>query len=241
MIILSRSFAARWFPGGALGKSVAFGANDRREIIGIVEDVHAGRLTEESTPQFYTPSSDLFLGSPSNYITRTSRPIDAVRADVAALLRQLDPTAQLTVLPADEAMALPLLVQRIANRLVIALALVALLLATVNVYALAAFAVVQRTREIGIRLALGADASTAMRLVMRRGLWWVGAGLVVGTLVTIFVAAPIVQGQLYETTARDPRLLAAALTVVAAVAVLASWLPARRAAAIDPAETLRAE
>jgi predicted permease len=241
VIVLSRSFAAKWFPDGALGKSVAFGANDRREIIGIVEDVHAGRLTEESTPQFYTPSSGLFLGSPSNCITRTSRPIDAVRTDVTAMLRQLDPTAQLTVLPADEAMALPLLMQTIANRLVIALALVALLLATVNVYALSAFAVVQRTREIGIRVALGANASAAMHLVMRRGLGWVGAGLVIGTVATIFVAAPLVQGQLYETTARDPRLLALAFAVVAAVAVLASWLPARRAAAIDPAETLRAE
>ena len=110
-----------------------------------------------------------------------------------------------------------------------------------NVYALSAFAVVQRTREIGIRVALGANASAAMHLVMRRGLGWVGVGLVAGTFVTVFVAAPLVQGQLYQTTARDPRLLALAFAIVAAVAVLASWLPARRAAAIDPAETLRAE
>jgi putative ABC transport system permease protein len=70
---------------------------------------------------------------------------------------------------------------------------------------------------------------------------WVAAGLAAGSVATIFVAAPLVQAQLSETIARDPMLLGAAVTVVAGIAVLASWLPARRAAAIDPAVTLRAE
>jgi ABC-type antimicrobial peptide transport system permease subunit len=241
VIILSRSFATTWFPGGALGKVVAFDAHDRREVVGVVEDVHAGRLTEQSTPQFYTPASDLWLGAASNYVVRTTRPADDVRTNAAAMLHQIDPTAQLSVLPAQEAMALPLLMQTIARRFVVALALVALLLATVNVYALSAFAVVQRTREIGIRVALGATAATAMHLVMRRALAWVSSGLAIGVVATIFVAAPLVQGQLYETAARDPGWLALAFGIVGAVAVLAAWLPARRAASIDPAQTLRAE
>jgi putative ABC transport system permease protein len=121
------------------------------------------------------------------------------------------------------------------------MALVALLLAVVNVYALSALAVVRRTREIGIRMALGARSTDAMRLVMRRGLTWVVVGLVLGGGLTMFLAAPLLEHQLFQTETHDPWLLALAFTVVSGVAVVASWLPARRAARIDPAITLRAE
>jgi putative ABC transport system permease protein len=121
------------------------------------------------------------------------------------------------------------------------MALLALLLAIVNVYALSAFAVIQRTREIGIRVALGASAADATRIVMRRGLVWVGVGLVSGAGLTALVAAPLLERQLFQTKPDDPRLLALAFVIVTGVAVLASWMPARRAARIDPAITLRAE
>jgi putative ABC transport system permease protein len=167
VIILGRSFAARWFPEGALGQTVTFARDDRREVVGIVEDVHAGRLAEDSTPQFYTPMNDPMLGAPSSYLLRTSRSVGMIRAEATAILREIDPTASLMVLTADQAMATPLTLQSVANKLTIGLALIALLLAVVNVYALSALAVVQRTREIGIRVALGASAGDAMRLVMR--------------------------------------------------------------------------
>jgi putative ABC transport system permease protein len=241
VLIVSRSFAARWFPEGALGQVVTFVRDDRRAIVGVVEDVHAGRLTDESVPQFYVPMTESSQGMPSNYVIRTARPVDAVRADVTAFLRELDPRARVTVASAKEAMAMPLTLQRLANNLTIALSVVALLLAVVNVYALSAYAVVQRTREIGIRIALGARAADAMRLVMGRGLVWVCTGLVVGGAAALFLAAPLLERQLFETRTSDPSLLAIATLVVTAVAVLASWLPARRAARIDPAITLRAE
>jgi putative ABC transport system permease protein len=187
------------------------------------------------------PITESSLGAPSNYIIRTTRPVDAVRRDVTAILREIDPTAKITVASASEAMAMPLTLQRLANKLTLALSALALILAIVNVYALSAFAVVQRTREIGIRIALGARSTDAMRLVMQRGLVWVAVGLVIGAAGALFVAAPILQRQLFETRANDPSLLAVAVTVVSAVAVVASWLPARRAARIDPAITLRAE
>ncbi len=240
-IVVSRSFAQRFFPEGALGKTVSFSKDERREIVGIVEDVHAGRLTQASSPQCYTPLTDMKLTTANSFVVRTSNPIETIRTRASSIVRELDPNAQLTIMTAADAIALPLLLQTLSNRLIAALAAIALLLAVVNVYALSAFAVVQRRREIGIRVALGATAADAIRLVMRRGLLWIGAGLVAGLGVALFVAAPIVQAQLYATTARDPILLAAACGLVAAIAVRAGWLPARRAAAIDPAITLRAE
>jgi predicted permease len=241
VIVLSRSFAAKWFPEGALGQVVSFFKGDRREVIGVVEDVHAGRLSEESRPQFYVPMTDSGSGAPSDYFIRTSKSIDAIRPDITGLIRETDPAASVIVLSADDAIALPLSLQKTVNHLTIAMALVALLLAVVNVYALSAFAVVQRTREIGIRIALGARYIDATQLVMRRGVVWVAVGLALGAGLTLLVAAPLLQRQLFATATNDPWLLTLAFVVVSSVAVLASWLPARRAASVDPAITLRAE
>jgi putative ABC transport system permease protein len=241
VIVLSRSFAARWFPDGALGRTVAFGTSDRREVVGIVEDVHSGRLMRDSSPQCYTPVTDFELGAPSHIVVRTERPVETVRATVSTMMRALDPNARVDVIQADTAITTPLLPQTIATRLTIGLAGLVLLLAVVNIYALSAFAVVQRKREIGIRVALGASASQAMRLVMRRAMAWAGGGLCVGALATVFLAAPLAQGFLYKVAPNEPALLVAAFATVAVVAMIASWLPARRASRIDPALTLRAE
>jgi putative ABC transport system permease protein len=239
VIVVSRSFAARWLPDDALGQVLTFNRDDRREVIGVVEDVHTGRLSQDRIPQFYTPMNDGI--APSTYVFRTPLAVETIRREATTLLRELDPTATLAVRSLAEAMAMPLVLEITANRLTIALAALALLLAVVNVYALSAFAVVQRTREIGIRIALGARAGDAMRLVMRRGLVWVSVGMALGAAGVIFLAAPLIERQLFETRTSDPVLLALAFAIVAGVAILASWLPARRAASIDPAVTLRAE
>jgi putative ABC transport system permease protein len=241
VIVLSRSFAATWFPEGALGRFVTFGANERREIVGVVEDVHAGNLRQESLPQFYVPMTDASLGVASSYVLRTARTAASLRAEVVAMVQRIDRTATVTVMAASDAMALPLVLHSVGNRLVVALSGLALLLAILNISALSAFSVVQRTREIGIRMALGARAVDATRLVMRRGVLWIAAGLVLGGALTMLGVEPLFKQQLYGTNTGDPILLALAYAIVAGTAVLASWLPARRAASIDPAITLRAE
>jgi putative ABC transport system permease protein len=241
VIILSRSFAAKWFPDGALGGVVSFGRDDRRHVVGIVEDVHAGRLSQDSAPQFYVPLTETTLGVPSIYVIRTTRSVESLRADATTIVRELDRRANAVIMSAEDAMTLPLTFQRIANQLTIGFALLALLIAIVNVYALSAFAVVQRTREIGIRVALGATAADTMRLVMRRGLVWVSVGLALGGALTIVVAGPLLEHELFRTRTSDPTFLALSLLAVMTVATIASWLPARRATAIDPAVTLRAE
>jgi putative ABC transport system permease protein len=241
-IIVSRSFAAKWLPEGAVGHVVTLSRDDRREVIGVVEDVHASSLVQDSAPQAYLPLTEsLIAATPSNYLIRSSRSAGVLRADITAMIREIDPTASVVVASADEAMGVPLRLQSLSNQLTVCLALVALLLAVVNVYALSAFAVVRRTRELGIRMALGARSGDATRLIMRRGLARVILGLVLGGGCTILLAAPLLRNQLFETRTNDPGLLAFAIVVVGGVALVASWLPARRAARIDPAITLRAE
>ena len=98
----------------------------------------------------------------------------------------------------------------------------ALLLAVISVYALSAFAVIQRTRKIGIRIALGARHVDALRLVLGRALLWVGTGLALGTILTVVLAAPLLDAELYQTSTRDPRVLVTMAVLVFAFAALAS-------------------
>jgi hypothetical protein len=240
VMVISRSFEARWFPRGAVGQLVTFSDTQQREVIGVVEDVHAAMLGQQSDPQFYVPFPG-GLTAPSTFVLRTERPVERIRADVTSIFRDLDSAATITVQRADDAIAMPLVFKRTTLYLIASLGAIALLLAIVNVYALSAFAVAQRTREIGIRVALGACAGDTLRLVMRRGLWWSAVGMVLGATVAWLVAAPLVQSHLFQTQPWHPGPLVLALGVVGGVIVLASWLPARRVVHIDPAVTLKTE
>jgi predicted permease len=242
-IVVSRAFAARWFPEGALGRDVSFGRDDRRTIIGVADDVHAGTVASDANePAFYLSATDNFLaGAIDTYLLRTTRSIADVRAEAQQIFRDLDPSASLMVLTARGAMAYPLAPRITAQRAVVALALVALALAVVNVYALSAFSVVQRAREIGIRIALGATSTDTVRLVMRRAVLWTTCGLATGAAATVGLVGPALRAQLASLPTDEPWLLAVAFITVSGIAMLASWLPARRATTIDPAVTLRAE
>jgi putative ABC transport system permease protein len=241
VVIVSRSFASKWFPEGPLGELIAFGRNDRREVIGVVEDVHAGRLDRDSIPQFYVPITENTLGGPSLFLIRTPRSAGDIGRDISAILRETSPGSTIAVESAADTMKLPLTFQLMTGRLTNGLAFLATLLAVVNIYALSAWAVIQRTREIGIRMALGARRTDALRLVMQRGLLCVGAGLAIGGALTLLVAAPLLRSQLPRISTGEAMPLALGVLTVVGAAALASWLPARRAVAIDPAITLRAE
>jgi putative ABC transport system permease protein len=242
VVILSRSFASTWFPEGALGQVVAFGRDDRREVIGVVQEVHAGRLDRDSLPQFYVPMTDRTIGDPSTFLIRTPASVNAVRRDITAILSESSGAGStITVESAPDAMKLPLTFELMTGRLTTGLALLATLLAVVNIYALSAWSVVQRRREIGIRMALGARSADAMRLVMRRGLLSVAAGVTIGAGLAFFLAAPLLRSQFPRLGTGEVTPLALGFLTVIAVATLASWVPARHATAIDPAITLRAE
>ncbi|HUF13721.1 MAG TPA: ABC transporter permease [Longimicrobiales bacterium] len=241
-LVVSRSFAAKYLPQGAVGTYVAiFGRDDRREVVGVVDDVHAQALGGEPDPQVYIPAGATGPGLVSALGVRVRKGASIAERDLEEIVRQIDPGVVVRAMPLSEAIGLALDSRRVATRAAYAFAAIALLLAAINVYGLAALTVVQRRREIGIRMALGAAAREAVSIVVRRGATWIGVGALAGLAAAVWLAAPAIRSQLYQTDTGEPLLVAAAALIVIAIALVALWIPARRAASIDPAITLRAE
>lgn len=174
-------------------------------------------------------------------VVRTSGPASAIVAPVRKAVRDLDPTV-----PIFNVEAMTDVVRASTARLSLALTLmsaaaaITLVLGTVGLYGVMAYMVALRTREFGIRVALGANPQRLALNVATRGLGLIGAGLGMG-LVLYGIASPLLRSLLYGVTPNDPVTLAGATLALAATASLAAWIPARRAAQVDPAEALRAE
>ena len=160
---------------------------------------------------------------------------------VRSALNKVDPGLAI-VLPQsmDAIVALALGQQRLLMMLLSIFAAVALLLATVGIYGAVAYTVEQRTGEIGVRMALGAETRDILRLIVRQGMKPVGVGLVVGVAAALAIGR-VIATQLFQTSAYNPVLLTATLSILAAAALAACLLPARRAALIDPVQALRVE
>ncbi|HEY0873615.1 MAG TPA: ABC transporter permease [Vicinamibacterales bacterium] len=238
-VVVSQSFAERYLPDGDVGTQVALSGREPQTVIGVVADVHADALGRTSDPQLY-----FVEGTPGLLSVLTLRARDDARInveDVRAIFRRVAPDMVVQVMPMTDLVASALDSRQVVTRSAYGFAGIALLLAGINVYGLAALTVVQRTREIGIRMALGAAARDASGLIVRRGVQWIVVGAAIGLSAALFLAAPAIRGQLFQTDTGEPALIAAAALIVIATALTALWIPARRAAAIDPAITLRAE
>ena len=169
---------------------------------------------------------------------RTSQSPDALTSAVRAAVREMDPSVPLyDVRAMDSRLDGALTDRRTPMILAVSFAAVALLLAAIGLYGVLAYQVAQRSREIGIRMALGASAPGIFQMVLREGALVVGAGAVAG-MAGAWLLRRTVQGQLYEVDAMDPRVIGAVAVVLVAVALVACVLPARRAASTDPAIAL---
>jgi predicted permease len=242
VIIVNQAFARRFWPGQeALGKRVSVTAQEGPwlEVIGVARDGKYVTLGEEPTPFFYLPLRQ----HPSARVTLVARTADspervaAVRGEIHALDPDLPIESQETV---EAHLGFSLLPARIAGAVLGAFGLFGLLLASLGVYGVLAYAVSQRVREIGVRVALGARGADIVGLVLGEGMRLVAIGIGLG-LVVALATARLIRGFLYGLSPLDPVTFAGVAGLFAAIAALASYLPALRAARLNPVDALRSE
>ncbi|HYC70448.1 MAG TPA: ABC transporter permease [Opitutaceae bacterium] len=243
VLLVSESTARRLFPNGEnpIGRRLITGiASVPREIVGVVGDVRTVNLAEAPGDTLYYPEAQLGDGFLS-FVIRSSRPAASLRDEIRAAVHALDPGIPLgDVQPLSGEVAESLALRRLLMGAVGAFALLALGLAGLGIYSVIAYSVAQRTAEIGVRMALGASPVAIVGLVVREGLRLTLFGLALGVGAAVLVTR-LLQAQLYEVSTLDPMIYAGVAAFLVLVAAFACWLPARRAARIDPLAALRAD
>jgi predicted permease len=236
--IVNETFARRFWPGeDPIGRRIAIG-DVAREIVGVARDGKYVSLGEDPAPHYYIPwaqdyESDMVLQ------VRTADPVRLL-PQLVAQARALDPELPVEATTIEEHLGFALLPQRLGALVLGAFGAIGALLASLGLYGVVSYLVSQRTAEIGIRIALGASAANVRGLVVRRGMGLTAVGLLVGLLGAL-LAARLVSGFLFGVSASDPVILTTVSLLFAAVALLASWVPAARAARVDPMRALRSE
>ncbi|WP_348260924.1 ABC transporter permease [Telmatobacter sp. DSM 110680] len=245
-IVINEALAQKYFPGeDPIGKKVANGDLDPksvREIIGVVANVREGGLDDDLWPTEY----QAMYYSPGTFVAiavRTAGDEKAVLPELIKTLHQLDPNlgtyGEITMTDQINSTQ-SALIHRFSTWLVGGFAIIALVLGVVGLYGVIAYSVSQRTREIGVRMALGAQRSTVYKMVMRQAGWLTLAGIGIG--LGCAVGASMAMGKLlFGVQAWDAATLAAVAVVLGTASLAASFLPAHRAASVNPTEALRAE
>jgi predicted permease len=247
VIIVDRIVAEKYFPGrSAVGQEISFGGPPEKDsdwpvIVGVVETAAFGGLEDRSgTPYIYMPLKQIGVQGISIFVRPTGS-VTEMLARVRQKIREIDPTMPLYGTGTLQMRLDGTLENRRGVLLLLAtFAGLALLLSAVGIYGVLAYDVSQRTREIGVRSAIGASPGQIMRLILRQGLGKAGIGLAIG-LVGAFCLSRFMTGLLFDVRPSDPVAYLAVSLLLLLVALLASWLPARRAAKVDPVVALRCE
>jgi putative ABC transport system permease protein len=243
--VVSDGLVRRFFTGeNPLGKRlhVSVGPPDGLdvEVVGVVGDIRLASLDRETPTAIYLPHAQLSIGL-MTFVVRTSVNPQSVVSSIAAIVRGLDPELPLAdVRTMDDVVDATLARPRTVSALIAVFALIALILAGVGVYGVMAYSVSQRTQEIGVRMALGATAESVFRMVIGQALRLVAVG-VAGGLIAAGALTRWLKALLFQTEPLDPLTFAGTALVLAAVAMLASFVPARRGTRITPVDALRTE
>jgi putative ABC transport system permease protein len=260
VVIVNEAFARQFFKDGdplnerlVIGHSGNVGMREfmseqPRQIVGVASDVRDGGLNSNPRPTMYVPQAQipdpanrLNVGiSPIAWVIRTRTSPYSVSAAVQEQLRQASGLPVSDVRSMTDVRSRSVSRQRFNMLLMAVFGGAALLLAAIGIYGLMAYSVEQRTQEIGIRLALGADTSSVRRMILGQGMRLAIIGVVIG-LVAAFGLARLIATLLYGVTVRDPLVFLLVPVVLTAVALIGVWLPARRAVGVDPVIALRAE
>jgi putative ABC transport system permease protein len=235
-VIISEAIADQYFPGeNPIGVRLKSGPPDGSVIVGVVGNIRRAALTDQ-------PRADLYFPGPANtiFIQTSGEPLSVLPA-VRTALRNLEPGVVVhAARTMNDYASASMGITSLAMRLLAGFAIVALLLAAIGVYGVMAYSVRRRTREIGTRVALGADRKAIILLVMREGGIITAAGVIVG-LASGLLAARSLSAVLYGVPAADPISLGLAAIVLAATGLAACYVPALRASRVDPARTLTTE
>ncbi len=247
VLVVNRAFADRFFPGErVLGKRIEPGATaadvrgGMREIVGVVSNARQDPLGSGADPVYYFAEKQLPWCCP-RYVVRTSGSVAALESSIRGVVASIDPNASVFHLESmDDTLAAAISAPRLQTLLLGAFALIAVLLTAAGLYGVLAYSVLSRTREIGIRVALGADRGAVLRMVLQEAAILVAIGAVLG-LAGAAAGNRIARTMVYVASSPQPVLLVAACCVIVLTAALAAILPARRAAAVDAVRALSSD
>ncbi len=240
VLVVNQQFAQRFWKGAnPVGRVVRLGDRDLT-VVGLVPNGKYRTLGEDPLPYMYLAYAQSYMDMMTLYVRTAGDPLDiapALRSEVAALDANL-PVSDLRTM--NSALGTALLPARLTGTVIGIFGVLGLVLAAVGLYGVISYSVAQRTREIGIRVAVGAGHGQVLGLVMRQGMLLVAIGTAFG-VTGAFAAWRLARGLLYGDTSLDPLTLIAVVAVLSAVAVFAIWVPARRATRVNPVVALKAE
>ena len=246
VVLISRAAAQQWWPNqNPIGRRVKvpgfdYGPQPWRTVVGVVEDVKQAALDAPHTMQIYLPHSQ-YANDYLTLVVRTKSNPLTLAPEIRRQAMQLDPELAVSnIASMDQVLSDSVASRRFSTVLLVALASLGLILASVGVYGVISYGVSQRTREIGIRMALGAARRNVLSLVVSQGMKVLLIGAVVGTSLALLLA-PVMSGLLFGVSVFDPVAFVGSEMFLGIVALLASYIPARRAAKVDPMVALRYE
>ena len=244
VLVVGERMAQVLWPGqDALGKCVKIGAENEpcAQVIGIAEEMHLRSLTSERDYSYYIPVAQHTAPPDLQVFVRvTGNPERAIEPLRRELQRLMPGPAYVNVVPLSQLIDPSLRSWKFGTTMFVAFGGLALLLAAIGLYSMIAYDVTQRTRELGVRIALGSSVSRVLRLIVSSGLRLVGAGVVLGVLVALW-GAKWMEGFMFQQTARDPVIYGVVAGILLLVAVVAAVVPALRATRIDPNSALRVD
>jgi putative ABC transport system permease protein len=245
VVVITDTLARRGWPGeDPVGRRIHFGGpqgkNPWMTVVGVVNDVRTERLEDAPRPLLYRPMKQA-TSLQLSLALKTEADPQTLAVPLAGEVRAVDPDQPTYgIRTMDEIVRYATASRRFSTQLLGAFAILALALAAVGIYGVMAFMVGQRTREIGIRIALGADPRAVVRLVLGQALALAGGGVIVGVLAAVLVTR-LLAGLLFEVRSTDPLTYTTIAVLLATTAAIAAWRPARKAASVDPISALRAD